>query len=273
MEVESVPEVVIPAPCQPEEMEKNRTRRKKKKKKEIIYRSETEDQDEGEGSEVTAPDEMSEDIDGVFSSTGNGVCDPDGRFVTLTGTITRGKRKGELVEIRLELTDRELRDMARSKERLDKECDGPGPQSTSCRPGRGPHILLWSLSCSPFIFLLAFITSFYYATLTWYNIFLVYHEERSFVLKVVVCPLLVLSYPLLVMVLSLFVAFYAVLAQFCWSFGAWRQAVADLEKGVCGWACGKLGLEDCAPYSVVELLDSDTLSDTLHSRRGEESSV
>ncbi|KAI4884172.1 hypothetical protein NFI96_008748, partial [Prochilodus magdalenae] len=275
MEGEPGPEVVVtPALRRPEELEGTRPRRKKKKKKEIIYRSDAEDQDEGEGAVVTAEGEGPEGMDGALStSPGEAAWDgpADGRYVTLTGTITRGKRKGELVEIRLTLTERELRDMARSKERLDEECDGPGPQHAICRleAGRGPHVLLWSLSCSPFVFLLAFITSFYYGTLTWYNIFLVYNEERSFLHKVLVCPLLVLSYPLLMVLLCLGVAAYAAAAQVSWSIGAWWQAVGDLEKGVCGWACGKLGLEDCAPYSVVELLDSDTLSGTLQSRREE----
>uniref|UniRef100_A0A4W4EQW9 Transmembrane protein 169b n=1 Tax=Electrophorus electricus TaxID=8005 RepID=A0A4W4EQW9_ELEEL len=197
----------------------------------------------------------------------------DSRFVTLTGTITRGKRKGQLVDIRLALTDRELRDMARSKERLDAECEAGSSfrwEACSVGAGQGPHVLLWSLSCFPVVFLLSFVISFYYGTLTWYNIFLVYNEERTFLHKIVVCPLLVLSYPVLMTALCACVGAYAAAAQLSWSIGEWWQAMADLEKGACGWACGKLGLEDCAPYSVVELLDSDTLSGPLQRRRAEE---
>ncbi|XP_076841391.1 transmembrane protein 169-like [Brachyhypopomus gauderio] len=197
----------------------------------------------------------------------------DSRFVTLTGTITRGKRKGQLVDIRLALTDRELRDMTHSKERLDAECEaGSAFRREECTlgPGRGPHVVLWSLSCFPVVFLLAFVISFYYGTLTWYNIFLIYNEERTFLHKILVCPLLVLGYPALMVALCTCVAAYAAAAQISWSIGEWWMAVADLEKGACGWACGKLGLEDCAPYSVVELLDSDTLSGTLQRRQVEE---
>ncbi|XP_015461379.2 transmembrane protein 169a isoform X1 [Astyanax mexicanus] len=269
---------VTPALRRPEDNEGTRTRKKKKKKKEIIYRSEAEDQEEGEGSEGAGEGDRSEVVDGGSGTPPEeGELDgaTDGRFLTLAGTITRGKRKGEMVEIRLTLTERELRDMARSKERLDAEFDEPGPRNAVCQleAGRGPHVLLWTLSCSPFVFLVAFVTSFYYGTLTWYNIFLVYNEERSFMHKVLVCPLLVLCYPLLMVLLCVGVAAYAAATQLSWSIAAWWQAVADLEKGVCGWACGKLGLEDCAPYSVVELLDSDTLSGTLQSRREETSSV
>ncbi|KAL1265901.1 hypothetical protein QQF64_003928 [Cirrhinus molitorella] len=157
-------------------------RKKKKKKKEIIYRSDLEVEDAGEGT--------SADVDGSFSpplEEEEEDIPPDSRFVTLTGTITRGKRKGQMVDIYMTLTDKELRDMARSKERLDAECDGVAEaKQKPCALGvtQGPHVLLWSLSCSPFIFVLSFITSFYYGTLTWYNVFLVYNEERSFLHKI-----------------------------------------------------------------------------------------
>uniref|UniRef100_A0A9J8BVW5 Transmembrane protein 169a n=1 Tax=Cyprinus carpio carpio TaxID=630221 RepID=A0A9J8BVW5_CYPCA len=242
-------------------------RKKKKKKKEIIYRSDLEVEDAGEGT--------SADVDGTDTPTLYEEEDipPDSRFVTLTGTITRGKRKGQMVDIYMTLTNKELRDMARSKERLDAECDEAAEaKQKSCALGvtQGPHVLLWSLSCSPFIFLLSFITSFYYGTLTWYNVFLVYNEERSFLHKITVCPLLILLYPVLIMVLCVCMGVYAAVNQLSWVFGEWWLAVRDLEKGFCGWMCGKLGLEDCAPYNVIELLDSDTLSGTLQGKRMED---
>ncbi len=117
----------------------------------------------------------------VLASSGWAV-PPDSRYVTLTGTITRGKKKGQMVDIHVTLTDRELQEMARSKERLNAECDAREGSSRSCGFGlsQGPHVVLWSLSCAPVVFVLSFITSFYYGTLTWYNIFLVYNEERTF---------------------------------------------------------------------------------------------
>ncbi|KAG5261894.1 hypothetical protein AALO_G00289790 [Alosa alosa] len=257
------------------------TRRKRRKKKEqmesiIVYRSEADDQDEdgaesglGEGGNVTS-DIAEED---TWSMP------PDSRYVTLTGTITRGKRKGQMVDIHVSLTDKELREMARSKERLDAECEeaaavaaagGWGRRPCAVGPGQGPHVVLWSLSCLPVVFLLSFIISFYYGTLTWYNVFLVYNEERTFLHKVTLCPVLILAYPPLIVVLSLGMGVYAAVAQLSWVFAEWWLAVRDLEKGFCGWACGKLGLEDCAPYSVVELLDSDTLSGNLQLKRVDE---
>ncbi|XP_065097171.1 transmembrane protein 169a [Paramisgurnus dabryanus] len=243
-------------------------RKKKKRKKEIIYRSDLEVEDAGEGT--------SADVDGSCSAPfeeEEEPVPPDSRFVTLTGTITRGKRKGQMVDIYMTLTDKELRDMARSKERLDAECDGVAEaKQKPCALGlsQGPHVFLWSLSCSPFIFVLSFITSFYYGTLTWYNVFLVYNEERTFLHKITLCPLLILLYPVLIVVLCFCMGVYTAVNQLSWVFGEWWLAVRDLEKGFCGWMCGKLGLEDCAPYNVVELLDSDTLSGTLQGKRMED---
>lgn len=193
---------------------------------------------------------------------------PDSRYVTLTGTITRGKKKGQLVDIHLTMTEKELRDLAKSRERLDAECEAGQTSKCKCRLGvaQGPHVLLWSISCVPMVFLLSFITSFYYGTLTWYNVFLVYNEERTFWHKITICPFLIIFYPVLIMPMALSLALYSAVVQVSWAFSEWWQAVRDLEKGFCGWACGKMGLEDCSPYSVVELLDSDTVSGTLQSK-------
>lgn len=193
---------------------------------------------------------------------------PDSRYVTLTGTITRGKKKGQVVDIHLTLTEKELRDLAKSRERLDAECEAREGSKRTCSLGvcQGPHVVLWSVSCAPVVFLLSFITSFYYGTLTWYNVFLVYNEERTFWHKITICPFLIIFYPMLIMPMALSLALYSAVVQVSWAFSEWWQVVRDLEKGFCGWACGKLGLEDCSPYSIVELLDSDTVSGTLQSK-------
>ncbi|XP_078462727.1 transmembrane protein 169 [Lampetra planeri] len=202
----------------------------------------------------------------------------DGHYVTLTGTITRGKKKGQLVDIHLSLTEKEL---------LELGC-GPPPQApvtgsgggggtnapttmpaqthgvqrnkchSRCRCGlnHGPHASLWSLLCLPFAFVASLVVAFYYGTITWYNVFLVYNEQRTFWHKVTLCPLLMLLYPLLIAVTSLSLAAYAAVAQLSWSFTAWWGAVSDPEKGFFGWLCSHLGLEECAPYSIVELIES-----------------
>ncbi|KAM8856747.1 transmembrane protein 169 isoform 1-T2 [Spinachia spinachia] len=253
-------------------------RRKRRKKRDprpesiIVYRSEMErtageDQDVEEGAERSSQ-EGAKFLCTPTSEGGGWSLPPDSRYVTLTGTITRGKKKGQVVDIHLTLTEREIRDLAKSKERLDAECEAGDGGKRTCSLGvcHGPHVVLWSLSCAPVIFLLSFITSFYYGTLTWYNVFLVYNEERTFWHKITICPFLIIFYPMLIMPVALSLALYSAVVQVSWAFSEWWQDVRDLEKGFCGWACGKLGLEDCSPYSIVELLDSDTVSGTLHSK-------
>lgn len=253
-------------------------KRRKKRRKEprpesiIVYRSDTDRVQADEQSGEEGHDRGAEE-GAKFLTTPTGEewsLPPDSRYVTLTGTITRGKKKGQLVDIHVTLTEKELRELAKSKERLDAECErdgGVGGSSRrSCGLGvcQGPHVVLWSLSCAPVVFLLSFITSFYYGTLTWYNVFLVYNEERTFWHKITICPFLIIFYPMLIMAVSISLALYSAVVQVSWAFREWWQAVRDLEKGFCGWACGKMGLEDCSPYSIVELLDSDTLTGGLH---------
>ncbi|GAA6071912.1 transmembrane protein 169 [Tachysurus ichikawai] len=254
------------------------TRRKRRKREPrpesiIVYRSDTErtNGDDRSGDVEVTERNLEEGAKFLTTPTGEGGWNlpPDSRYVTLTGTITRGKKKGQMVDIHVTLTERELREMAKSKERLDAECEAAGGGAKrSCGFGldQGPHVVLWSVSCAPVIFLLSFITSFYYGTLTWYNVFLVYNEERTFWHKIIVCPFLIIFYPLIIMAVSLSLALYSAVVQVSWVFSEWWFSVRDLEKGFCGWACGKLGLEDCSPYSIVELLDSDTISGSLQGK-------
>ncbi|XP_064183620.1 transmembrane protein 169-like [Anguilla rostrata] len=268
--------------CQVEEEEDiGRTARRKRRKREarpesiIVYRSEADRvAEEDPGGEEAAEKSLEEGDKFLSTPTGEGWSLPaDSRYVTLTGTITRGKKKGQVVDIHVTLTEKELRELTRSKERLDAECEHDADAERGCGLGlgQGPHVVLWSLSCAPVVFLLSFVTSFYYGTLTWYNVFLVYNEERTFLHKITLCPFLIIFYPVLIMAVSLSLALYAAVVQVSWGFREWWLAVRDLEKGFCGWACGKLGLEDCSPYSIVELLDSNTISGSLQSKATDES--
>ncbi|XP_028931489.2 transmembrane protein 169 [Ornithorhynchus anatinus] len=228
------------------------TKRRRKKEESrpqsvIVYRSENQGPEEEEEQEGQEDGEPSREEEGA-RFLGNPSVD-GARYVTLTGTVTRGRRKGQLVDIHVSLTDRELR-------QLSGAADPPGRPACPLGPDRGPHVLLWTVACLPVVFVLAFVVSFYYGTLTWYSVFLVYNEERAFWHKVSCCPCLVLCYPPLIVALAGSLGLYAALAQLAWSWGAWWRAARDLEKGFCGWLCGRLGLDRCAPYSVVELLDA-----------------
>lgn len=189
----------------------------------------------------------------------------DSRYVTLTGTITRGKKKGQIVDIHVTLTEKELQELTKPKE-SSQETPPEGQKACQLAADRGPHVVLWTLVCLPVVFILSFIVSFYYGTITWYNIFLVYNEERTFWHKISYCPCLILFYPVLIMAMASSLGLYAAVVQLSWSWEAWWQAARDMEKGFCGWLCSKLGLEDCSPYSIVELLESDTISGNLSNK-------
>lgn len=189
----------------------------------------------------------------------------DSRYVTLTGTITRGKKKGQMVDIHVTLTEKELQELTKPKESL-KDATPDGRKICPVAADRGPHVVLWTLVCLPVVFILSFVVSFYYGTITWYNIFLVYNEERTFWHKISCCPCLVLFYPVLIMAMASSLGLYAAVVQLSWSWGAWWQAARDMEKGFCGWLCSKLGLEECSPYSIVELLEYDNISGNLSTK-------
>ncbi|XP_021566815.1 transmembrane protein 169 [Carlito syrichta] len=189
----------------------------------------------------------------------------DSRYVTLTGTITRGKKKGQMVDIHVTLTEKELQELTKPKE-ASRETTPEGRRVCQMGADRGPHVVLWTLVCLPVVFVLSFVVSFYYGTITWYNIFLVYNEERTFWHKISYCPCLILFYPVLIMAMASSLGLYAAVVQLSWSWGAWWQAARDMEKGFCGWLCSKLGLEDCSPYSIVELLESDNISGSLSNK-------
>ncbi|KAG7253982.1 hypothetical protein CRUP_025534, partial [Coryphaenoides rupestris] len=229
-----------------------RRKRRKKKKKDprpesiIVFRTESERTGgEDNGAEECAERSAEEAAKFLCTPTSEGGgwnLPPDSRYITLTGTITRGKKKGQLVDIHVTMTEKELRELAKSKERLDAECEAGDGSSRRCGLGvcqgphdgssrrcglgvcQGPHVVLWSLSCAPLVFLLSFVTSFYYGTLTWYNVFLVYNEERTFWHKITVCPFLIVFYPLLIMPVALSLALYSAVVQVSWAFGAWWQA-------------------------------------------------
>lgn len=145
--------------------------------------------------------ENKSDVDEFICVVGVWSMPLDSRYVTLTGTITRGKKKGQMVDIHVTLTDKELQELAKSKE-PPKE-DVP-EKKKKCDVGldRGPHIVLWTIICLPIIFVVSFVVSFYYGTITWYNIFLVYNEERTFWHKITFCPFLIIFYPIIIMVVS-----------------------------------------------------------------------
>ncbi|XP_002131717.2 transmembrane protein 169-like [Ciona intestinalis] len=199
------------------------------------------------------------------------------RHVTMTGTITRGKKRGESVDVELDLTDHELMQMSLSRDHLNspnrdaRDVDEPVGDGCRCRIDAGPHIILLGILCWPFIFIGSFFVCFYFGLLTWYNIFSYFYDERTICHRITLCPLLVLFFPGLIMVFTTSISFYAAFAQLTCSFEDWRSEVGSFEKGFYGWLCSWLDIESCSPYMVITLTESESpvFQDTPESSRSD----
>ncbi|KAJ8036407.1 hypothetical protein HOLleu_20368 [Holothuria leucospilota] len=127
--------------------------------------------------------------------------------------------------------------------------------SISCSVG--PHIVILTLCCIPVVFVLAVFYNAYLGVLTWYNVFLFYYDEKTFLHRVTICPILIFLFPPTLFVLVLVISCYVALKQIAYDFVAWKYKVQDLEKGAYAKICQKIGLPECCPYETVILQTDD----------------
>ncbi|XP_067143176.1 transmembrane protein 169 [Centruroides vittatus] len=172
-------------------------------------------------------------------------------YVTMTGTIKRGKKKGQTMDMKVHISKEELDELEHSIISHQKE------EETDCFFGlqKGPHITVFSLILVPAIFVLSGCYSFYVGTMTWYNMLVYFSEKRTLAHKIFLSPLLIIFYPFLIIISTLGLGVYAAFVQISWHFDKWRREVQDWEKGFYGWICCILCLEDCSPYEVVILTE------------------
>ena len=182
---------------------------------------------------------------------------PD-NFLTLTGTIKRGKKKGQSMDVQLNISRDELEKINATAILAIEEAQSKNNQCCSCSCKTGIHILILSLISLPFVTLLTCVYSFYIGTITWYNMFTYFNEEKSCWHKILMTPILMLSYPIGIVTCTIGLGIYAGLKQVTCHFPAWINELADIEKGFYGWLCGILHLSDCSPYEVVILTDCPT---------------
>ncbi|XP_054708900.1 LOW QUALITY PROTEIN: transmembrane protein 169-like [Uloborus diversus] len=174
-----------------------------------------------------------------------------GNFVTMTGTVKRGRKKGQTMDMKVQMSREELDELEQSIRSQQIEDDD------RCFFGirKGPHILTFSLTLVPFVFILSAAYSFYMGTMTWYNILVYFSEKKTIFHKIFVSPLLIISYPFLITLSTIGLGIYASIVQISWHVDNWRREIQDWEKGFYGWLCGILDLEDCSPYEVVILTE------------------
>lgn len=177
-------------------------------------------------------------------------------YITMTGTVKRGRKKGQSVDLQLNISRDELEKInAAALQQVASAAEQAQRSCCECNRSAGLHILLLSLVCLPFVTIVTGVYSFYIGTITWYNMFNYFYEEKSYVHKVLMSPLLVVAYPVLIVLCTVGLAIYAGLVQLSVQFTRWFNEIADIEKGFYGWLCGMLHLSDCSPYEVVILMD------------------
>lgn len=174
-----------------------------------------------------------------------------GSFVTMVGTVKRGRKKGQIMDMKVQMSREELDELEHSI--ISHQLEDDDRCFFGCR--KGPHVLTLSLVLVPFIFCLSAGYSFYMGTMTWYNILVYFSEKKPIFQKMFVCPLLIISYPFLITILTVGLGMYAAIVQISWHYDNWKREVPDWEKGFYGWLCGALDLEDCSPYEVVILTE------------------
>ncbi|XP_061727104.1 uncharacterized protein LOC133532442 [Cydia pomonella] len=172
-------------------------------------------------------------------------------YLTMTGTIKRGKKKGQNVDVKLNISREELEiiEAAIVAEEYNKM------DISKCSVYNGPHIFLFSLLCIPFVACVSALYSFYMGTMTWYNIFTHVTEDLNWVKKAMLAPIVILSYPFLIVIFTVGLGLYAGIVQLTFSGANWWKDVCDFEKGFYGWLCNSLGMSECSPYEVVILMD------------------
>ncbi|XP_049829924.1 uncharacterized protein LOC126269112 [Schistocerca gregaria] len=174
--------------------------------------------------------------------------------LTVTGTIKRGKKAGQCVDIRLNMSREELEHLE-ANITAKKSSSSSASTWLSCGIKSGPHIMLITVLILPLVSLVSGAYSFYIGTITWYNIFTYYTEEKPTFCRVLVSPILILLYPFLIVIFTLGLGIYAGFVQLSWFYDSWYKEITDLEKGFYGWLCAVLRHEECSPYEVVILTD------------------
>lgn len=177
---------------------------------------------------------------------------PD-NYLTMTGTIKRGKKKGQSVDVQLNMSRDELEKLNAATLIIQQELDNPKKSCCMCSLTSGMHILMLSLISFPFVMLVTSIYAFYMGTITWYNMFTYFNEEKTYLHKLVMSPLLILVYPIAIVFCTIGLGIYSGFVQISTKLTKWTNEIADIEKGFYGWLCSALRLSDCSPYEVVIL--------------------
>lgn len=187
---------------------------------------------------------------------------PD-NYLTMTGTIKRGKKKGQSLDVQLNISRDELEKINNAALLMQQQHEDSKKSCCMCSLTSGMHILLLSILSLPFVVIITSIYAFYMGTITWYNMFTYFNEEKSYLHKLIMSPLLVIAYPIGIVMCTVGLAIYSGIVQISTKFVKWSNEIADIEKGFYGWLCNFLHLFDCSPYEVVILTDLKVPDETV----------
>ena len=108
-------------------------------------------------------------------------------YLTMTGTMRKKRREVSVYDVQMSLTPEGLAKIERkARDKYHDRC--------FCGLRRGLHVFVLSLLAVPFAWVYATLSAFYTGTLTWYNVFTHYNEERGCCHKLL-SPLVLLAYP------------------------------------------------------------------------------
>ncbi len=132
--------------------------------------------------------------------------------VSFSGTIKRGQKVGETVEVQLQLTEKEMNKLHQSTNALDEE---DKDRDDACIWGldKGLHIIVLTILFIPFAFIMSMGMAAYIGTIAWYNVYLNLSEERTVWHKVFLCPLLILTFPVFIVLTAVCIGLYAAVIQ------------------------------------------------------------
>lgn len=190
-------------------------------------------------------------------------------YLTMTGTVKRGRKKGQSVDLQLNISREELEKINAAVVAVE-QIQQQSNDYCVCSLTTGIHILVLSIVCLPFVAAYTSIYSFYIGTLTWYNIFNYFNEEKSYLHKLFMSPLLILTYPFGICLCTIGLGIYAGIVQLSLSLKRWYNEITDIEKGFYGWLCSFMRLSDCSPYEVVILTDLRLPEPVIHANSSTE---
>lgn len=205
--------------------------------------------EEGEAvySTLLSPDHYSELKERPISAERQSLIKRNQSFLTMTGTMKKGrlKRDEAIYDVQLGFSQEHL-------SKLEKRVHDKYHDRCFCGLRRGIHVFILSVLALPFVLVYSTALAFYQGTLTWYNIFIYYNEERGCCWKLL-SPLILLCYPFWIVPITIVLGLFGALYQLSWYLDSWLEAVTAPDGGFFAWFCNYIEVPEAGPYQIIVL--------------------